>query len=221
MLSPSYDNTTGMTATSLFDPSGIAVVGASKTEGKIGYEAMQNTAAFDGPVYPVNPSTSGTVCGRQFVSSVTEIDGDCDLALLCVPAQVVPDVIEECGDADIGAAVVFAGGFAEAGPDGEQLQDRLEAAAAEGDVSVLGPNTSGFLVPSAELYATFATDVEYVPPGNVAIVAQSGGLAYSLAFHAENEAGVSPRWSVSATVRPSASRRHSSTSIPIRRLTPS
>ncbi|OVE84064.1 CoA-binding protein [Natronolimnobius baerhuensis] len=176
-----------MTATSLFDPSGIAVVGASKTEGKIGYEAMQNTAAFDGPVYPVNPSTSGTVCGRQFVSSVTEIDGDCDLALLCVPAQVVPDVIEECGDADIGAAVVFAGGFAEAGPDGEQLQDRLEAAAAEGDVSVLGPNTSGFLVPSAELYATFATDVEYVPPGNVAIVAQSGGLAYSLAFHAENE----------------------------------
>ncbi|WP_408960221.1 acetate--CoA ligase family protein [Natrinema sp. 74] len=178
-----------MSVTSLFDPSGIAVVGASDTPGKIGYEAMRNAIEFDGPVYPVNPSASGAVFDREFVSSVAEIDGDVDLALCCVPAHVVPDVIEECGEAGIGAAIVFAGGFSEAGPEGQELQDRLIAAAEEGDIAVLGPNTSGFLEPSRDLYATFASDLESIPAGNLAIVAQSGGLAYAVAFQAEN-AGV-------------------------------
>ncbi|QSW97681.1 CoA-binding protein [Haloterrigena alkaliphila] len=175
-----------MSVTNLFDPSGIAVVGASATPGKIGYEAMSNAIEFGGPVYPVNPSASGTVFDREFVSSVTEIDGDVDLALLCVPASVVPDVVAECGEAGIGAAIIFAGGFSEAGPEGEELQERLVAAADEGDVSLLGPNTSGFLAPSKDLYATFATDIESIPAGNLAIVAQSGGLAYAVAFQAEN-----------------------------------
>ncbi|SEV80295.1 acetate--CoA ligase family protein [Natrinema salifodinae] len=175
-----------MAVTKLFDPSGIAVVGASDTPGKMGYEAMRNAIEFDGPVYPVNPSASGTVFDREFVASVTDIDGDVDLALLCVPAPVVPDVIEECGDAGIEGAVIFAGGFAEAGEDGRALQERLVEAASEGGVALLGPNTSGFLVPADDLYATFATDVETIPAGSLAIVAQSGGLAYALAFQAEN-----------------------------------
>ncbi|WP_254533015.1 CoA-binding protein [Natrinema gelatinilyticum] len=176
-----------MAVTSLFDPSGIAVVGASETPGKIGYEAMRNAVEFDGPVYPVNPSASGTVFDREFVSSVTDIDDAVDLALLCVPAPVVPDVVEECGAAGIGGAVIFAGGFAEAGKEGKRLQRRLIEAATEGGVHLLGPNTSGFLLPSEKLYATFATDVEAIPAGNLVVVAQSGGLAYSLAFRAENE----------------------------------
>jgi acetate---CoA ligase (ADP-forming) len=176
-----------MTVSDLFDPDGIAVVGASETPGKIGYEAMQNVLEFDGEVYPVNPSASGSVFGREFVASVTEIDGDVDLALCCVPGPVVPDVIEECGEAGIGGAVIFAGGFSEAGQEGEQLQRRLVEAADEGGVDLLGPNTSGFLLPSRELYATFATDIDSIPAGNVAIIAQSGGLAYAVAFQAENE----------------------------------
>ncbi|UHQ98433.1 CoA-binding protein (plasmid) [Natrinema zhouii] len=177
-----------MAVMSLFDPSGIAVVGASETPGKIGYEAMRNAVKFDGPVYPVNPSAEGTAFDREFVSSVTDIEDDAvDLALLCVPATVVPDVVEECGEAGIGGAVVFAGGFAEAGEAGERLQRRLLEAATDGDVHLLGPNTSGFLRPAEHMYATFATDVEAIPAGDIAIVAQSGGLAYALAFRAENE----------------------------------
>ncbi|WP_436348323.1 acetate--CoA ligase family protein [Natronorubrum sp. FCH18a] len=176
-----------MSVSDLFDPRAIAVVGASDTPGKIGYEAVQNAIEFGGPVYPVNPSASGSIFGREFVSSVTEIDGDVDLALVCVPAPIVPDVIEECGEADIGGAVIFAGGFGEAGPEGRELQDRLVEAATEGDVHLLGPNTSGFLVPEENLYATFATDIDSIPAGNVAVVAQSGGLAYAIAFQAENE----------------------------------
>ena len=171
-----------MTLEHLFDPGAVAVVGASDTEGKIGYEAMANAVAFDGPVSPVNPSGSGTLFGEQFVGSVADVDDDVDLALCCVPGPAVPDVVAACGEAGIGAAVVYASGFAEAGPDGEALQAETVAAAREGDVTLLGPNTSGFVVPARDLLCSFASGVADVPAGNTAVVAQSGGLAHVLAF---------------------------------------
>ncbi|PSQ02183.1 CoA-binding protein [Halobacteriales archaeon QS_5_68_33] len=171
-----------MTLEHLFDPGAVAVVGASDTEGKVGYEAMANAVAFDGPVSPVNPSGSGTLFGEQFVGSVTDVDDDVDLALCCVPGPAVPEVVAACGEAGIGAAVVYASGFAEAGPDGEALQAETAAAAREGDVTLLGPNTSGFVVPARDLLCSFASGVADIPAGNTAVVAQSGGLAHVLAF---------------------------------------
>ncbi|MFB9807802.1 acetate--CoA ligase family protein [Haladaptatus pallidirubidus] len=171
----------------LFNPDSIAVIGASQTEGKIGYEAMANVTAFSGSIYPVNPSSSGMVFGESFVASVTEVDDTIDLALLCVPGPVVPDVLEECGEANVGGAVIYAGGFAEAGEEGERLQERVVEIATEHDISLLGPNTSGFVVPSEELFASFASGVERIRAGNVAVVAQSGGVAHVLAFQARRE----------------------------------
>ncbi|MFC7203273.1 acetate--CoA ligase family protein [Haloferax namakaokahaiae] len=171
----------------LFDPSSIAVVGASTKEGKIGYEAMENVHDFGGRVYPVNPSAEGSIFGASFVGSVTDIDDDVDLALLCVPAPIVPNVIEECGEAGVGAAVIYSGGFAEAGEEGVEIQRRMTEIANEHNIALLGPNTSGFVVPRTELFGSFATGVENFPPGGVAIVAQSGGVAHSLAFQATRE----------------------------------
>ncbi|SEG53668.1 Acyl-CoA synthetase (NDP forming) [Halobellus limi] len=176
-----------VTLRQLFDPSGIAVVGASATEGKIGYEAMANAAEFDGPVYPVNPSATGELFGSTFVPSVTEIDGDVDLALCCVPGPATPDVLEECGEAGIGAAVIYASGFAEAGEEGEELQAAIVEIAEEYDISLLGPNTSGFLVPGTDLRCTFASGAEEIPAGNTAVIAQSGGVAHVLAFQSRRQ----------------------------------
>lgn len=171
----------------LFDPAGIAVIGASETPGKLGHDAMANAVAFDGPVYPVNPSSEGTLFGERFVGSVGEIDGPVDLALLCIPAPVVPEVLEESGKAGVGAAVVYSGGFAEAGDDGRQRQSRVEALANRYDIAVLGPNTSGFLVPGRTLVCSFVGEVERVESGTVAVIAQSGGVAHALAFQAQSE----------------------------------
>lgn len=171
----------------LFDPGSIAVVGASRTEGKIGYEAMANAVEFSGSVYPVNPTASGDLFGEPFVASVAAVDGDVDLALVCVPAHVVPDVVEECGEAGVGGVVVYSGGFAEAGERGSELQRRVVETAREYDLAVLGPNTSGFVVPGRGLFASFAGGVEEFEPGNVAIVAQSGGVAHVLGFRARRE----------------------------------
>lgn len=171
----------------LFSPDCIAIIGASQTEGKIGYEAMANATAFSGSVYPVNPSSSGMVFGESFVTSVTEINDTVDLALLCVPGPVVPNVLEECGEANVGGAVIYAGGFAETGEEGERLQERIVEVATEHDIALLGPNTSGFVVPSEELFASFASGVERIRAGNVAVIAQSGGVAHVLAFQARRE----------------------------------
>jgi acyl-CoA synthetase (NDP forming) len=171
----------------LFRPDRIAVVGASATEGKLGYEAMANAVEFAGDVYPVNPSGEGSVFGQPFVDSVTDIEERVDLALLAVPPQVVPGVVEECGEAGVGGAVIYAGGFAEAGEEGEQLQAQVAAVADEYDLALLGPNTSGFIAPASDLMASFAGGVEHLQPGGVTILAQSGGVAHQLAFSAHRE----------------------------------
>lgn len=171
----------------MFDPSAIAVVGASQTAGKIGYVAMANAATFDGAVYPVNPSGSGELFDEQFVASVTEIDDDVDLALCCVPGPALPAVLEECAEAGIGAAVVYASGFAEAGEDGEALQAQAVEIANEHDISLLGPNTSGFVIPETDLRCSFASGVEEIPAGNTAVIAQSGGIAHVLAFQSRRQ----------------------------------
>jgi acetate---CoA ligase (ADP-forming) len=171
----------------LFRPESIAVVGASRSEGKMGYEAVANAVEFDGQVYPVNPSGEGAVFGEPFVESVTDIEGRVDLALLAVPAEIVPDVLSECGQADVGGAVIYAGGFAEAGEDGERLQQEIVDVAAEHDLAVLGPNTSGFVAPAANVLASFAGGVERFESGNVTILAQSGGVAHQFAFQAMRE----------------------------------
>lgn len=176
-----------MSLNTLFNPSSIAVIGASETPGKIGYEAMQGVQSFPGPIHPVNPTAEGEILGESVVASVADIDDGVDLALLCVPASVVPDVLEECATTGVGGAVSYAGGFAEAGEDGEQLQERVAAITDEHDTSLLGPNTSGFVVPHAELRASFASGVDRIEPGNIAVLAQSGGVAHSLAFRAVTE----------------------------------
>jgi acetyltransferase len=176
-----------VTLTEMFDPSAVAVVGASETEGKIGYETMANATAFDGPVYPVNPSSDGNLFGVPFVDSATDIDDDVDLALCCVPGPATPEVIADCGEAGVGAAVIYAGGFAEAGDDGERLQRTVLETAEEHGISLLGPNTSGFVVPATDLLCSFASGAEKLPAGNTAVIAQSGGIAHVLAFQSRRQ----------------------------------
>jgi acetyltransferase len=171
----------------LFDPARIAVIGASRTEGKLGYEAMANAAAFDGDVIPVNPSASGSVFGEPFVDSVADIENTIDLALVCIPGPVAPAVVADCGAAGVGAAVVYAGGFAEAGEEGSERQAELIETAATHDIALLGPNTSGFVIPRIDLFASFVDGVERLTLGSVAVLAQSGGVAHQLAFAARRE----------------------------------
>lgn len=174
-----------MGVSDFFDPDGIAVIGASKTAGKLGNDAMTNIRTYDGEVYPVNPSSEGSVYGYDFVDSVH--DTDADLALCCVPSPVVPEVLEECGEAGVGAAVIFAGGFAEVDDDGRAREDEIVRIGEEYDMTILGPNTAGYCIPHLDLYGSFVPEIRDVETGNVALLAQSGGVGITSAFQLDRE----------------------------------
>jgi acetyltransferase len=173
----------------LFSPRGVAVIGASADPDKLGGAMAASLAPYDGNVALVNPRG-----GDQMFTSVTEAAaaGPIDLAVLCIPAPACAAVLDECGAAGIGAALICAGGFAEAGGEGVGHQDDVLDAARRHDIRLLGPNTSGFFVPRAALLASFVPGVASLSPGGVGLVAASGGLNHALAFAFDRElAGLS------------------------------
>ncbi|MDQ2623872.1 MAG: CoA-binding protein, partial [Actinomycetota bacterium] len=164
----------------MFRPRSIAVVGASANPDKAGNAMMQALRLFPGRLVPVNPR-GGHVLGIEAVARLSDAGGT-DLAVLVVPPHAVPAALEDAALAGVRAAVVCAGGFAESGPDGALLQERVATVAREGGIRVLGPNTSGFMNPGEGATANFMPAVAELSAGSVSVVAQSGGVNLSIAF---------------------------------------
>ena len=179
----------------LFAPRGIAVIGASRDPGKLGAVMARSLSRFPGPVIGVNARDADPRAGR-FATVADAVDmaapDPIDLAVLCVPAAVSAPALAGAARAGIRAALVCSGGYAEAGGPGARYQQELVAAATAAGVALIGPNTSGFLVPSRGLTASFVPGAAAVPAGPVAVVAASGGVNHALAFLlAEADLGVS------------------------------
>lgn len=167
----------------LFDPRVVAVVGASASPDKAGGALMEVLDSFPGALYPINP-TAEHIGERRAYPRVSDVPEKVDLAVIAVPPPAVAKVIEDCREAGVGAAVICTGGFAESGAEGARLQEEVVAAAREAGIRLLGPNTSGFIVPSRSLHATFMPAVHGLRAGSLAVVAQSGGVNLASAFMA-------------------------------------
>jgi len=170
----------------LIRPASIAVIGASSAPNKAGHQLVRALDGFPGRLCPVNPGAR-EILGHPAYPEIGAIGEPVDLAVLVVPAATVPAVIGECAAAGTRAAIVCAGGFAETGPAGADLQAQAARAAAGAGMRLLGPNTSGLVNPVDGVRATFLSTVRAIPAGRLAIVAQSGGvnLAFALATAAE------------------------------------
>ncbi|MFI6673411.1 acetate--CoA ligase family protein [Kribbella sp. NPDC050470] len=162
----------------LFTPRGVAVIGASRNPAKLGAVMARSLATYDGPLALVNSRDS------QLHGSVAEavdvLGAPIDLAVVCVPAPASADAVAEAAKAGASAALVCAGGFAEAGH--PEYQEALAEVVDRYGIRVLGPNTSGFLVPSRKLTASFVPSAATVPSGGVGVVAASGGVNHALSF---------------------------------------
>lgn len=175
----------------LFAPSGIIVVGASSSPEKLGAVMAQSLANYPGPVELVN-SRGENGMHKSIADAAGAIPGGPDLAVLCVPAAATAQALRDSAANGAKAALVCAGGFAEAGGPGVEYSRQVEAAIAETGIRLLGPNTSGFFVPRRNLRASFVPGVAELEPGSVAVVAASGGVNHVLAFHLQRSgAGVS------------------------------
>ncbi len=167
----------------LLNPRGVAIVGATDDTDRAGGQALHAIAqyGYSGGIFPVNPKYD-TLGKHRCYRSITEIDQACDVAVVAVPAQHVPGVIEQCGQRGIPFAVVLGGGFREAGPQGIANEERMLAAARKGGVRLIGPNCLGLVNIHQRVYAGFGsiTKAPQLKPGPVSAVIQSGGFGNSL-----------------------------------------
>ena len=161
----------------LFYPRSIAVVGASGSRGKLGYNVFRNLLShgFQGDLYPVNPGKDliqGVECRR----SVSEIPDDVDLAVIIVPAGCAPDAVEQCCRKGIKYLVVETAGFAELGDDGRRAQEHIREIIREHGTRLLGPNCSGIINTHHNMVQSIG-HVGELGKGNVGLIAQAGVYA--------------------------------------------
>jgi acetyl coenzyme A synthetase (ADP forming)-like protein len=169
-----------------FRPKSVAVVGASRDPTSIGYRILEALVLnnFQGPVYPVNLHASVVGCIRAY-PSVRDLPESVDLAIVAVPREAAPQVVDDCAARGVRALVVITAGYAEVGADGRQLQQQLVEKVRGYGMRMIGPNCFGLLNtdPAVQLNASFSP--VFPPPGRIAMSSQSGalGLAVLAAAH--------------------------------------
>jgi acetyltransferase len=162
-----------------FQPNGVAVIGASTDPNKVGHAVFRNLISygFKGAVYPINPNAENLL-GHQCYPSVGAVPGSVDLAVVVVPANLVPGVLGECGAKGIDSVIIISAGFKETGPQGAQLEREVGAIAREHGIRIVGPNCLGIVVPALGVNASFAPGMPQ--PGHVSLMSQSGALATAI-----------------------------------------
>ncbi len=166
---------------SFFAPNGVAVIGASRDPTKLSYGIMRNLLdpahGYRGPIYPVNPKAD-EILGLRCYPDIAAVPDPVELAVLVLPAGLVPDTIDACGRRGIKAAIVISGGFREVGPRGAALEEAMVAAGRRYGMRIMGPNGIGVIDTHTPLNTTFVPGMP--PAGHIAFVSQSGALCGSI-----------------------------------------
>jgi len=161
----------------IFKPRTIAVVGASKNREKIGHIILHNLiiGGFTGKVYPVNREAS-VVHSIASYPDVVSIPDEVDLAVICVPAKFVLEVIDDCIKKGVKGVVVITAGFREIGEKGAEIEAQLLEKVRSSGMRMVGPNCMGVINmdPEISMAATFAGQLPLM--GKVAFVTQSGAV---------------------------------------------
>ena len=163
----------------LLNPGAVAVVGASRKPGKVGYEILQNLkeSGFTGKIIPVNPSAE-EVCGIKCYPDLASCGSSVDMAMIAIPTRSVQDAVDDAISAGADAVVVVTAGFKEAGPEGAQLERELAQTCKSRGVRLLGPNCLGLINTHHMMNASFAKHMPEV--GGISVISQSGALCTAI-----------------------------------------
>lgn len=162
-----------------FNPSSVAVVGASQKPGKIGYDILNNIVryGYTGAVYPINPKAR-EILGCMAYPDLVSVPSDIDLAVVALPAAAVMGVVEQCGKKKVDSVVIITAGFKEIGPDGARLEKELATRARELGIRVVGPNCLGIIDTICPLNASFASGMPL--DGHIGFFSQSGAMCVAI-----------------------------------------
>jgi acyl-CoA synthetase (NDP forming)/RimJ/RimL family protein N-acetyltransferase len=160
-----------------FYPRSIAVLGATDSEGKLGYNVMWNLLShhFSGKIYPVNPRKD-TLLGLKAYRSILDVEDPIDVAIIIVPATAVPKAIQDCCTKGVRYLVVETAGFAETGEAGRKIQADIKDLIVKKGCRLLGPNCSGVINTHHNMVQSIGI-IDQLRKGNVGLIAQAGVYA--------------------------------------------
>jgi acetyl coenzyme A synthetase (ADP forming)-like protein len=158
-----------------FGPQSVAVIGASRTPGKLGHSVLKNVIqyGYEGAVYPVNPG-AGEILGLKCYPSVLLVPGTVDLAVILIPSEQVARALVDCGEKGVKGAIVMSAGFREVGRAGRNREREIVDIARRYAMRLLGPNCLGIIDTVSSLNASFAAAMP--DQGTIAFMSQSGAL---------------------------------------------
>ena len=163
-----------------FNPKGIALIGATTKSARGGFSILANLLnGFAGKIYPVNPRYS-SIEGLTCYQSVLDVPDPVELAIVFVPAPLVPKVIQECAVRKIPGVMIESGGFSETGDDGKKLQNMLRQISHETGIRLWGPNCMGLVDAVKRHVFSFVSPTIWdfgLIPGDVSMIVQSGMLS--------------------------------------------
>jgi acyl-CoA synthetase (NDP forming) len=178
----------------LLRPRSVAIVGVSPEAGSLGGNVLANLArlGFQGDIHLVSRNNR-EIGGRACVGSIDELPDGIDVAVLAVPRQAAVDAVQACVRRNIGAALVFASGFAEMDEAGRAEQEAMARIANEARLALCGPNCIGLVNLTDRVALTFeplSFPPPYPPPlagegregvgRGIGVVTQSGAMCSTL-----------------------------------------
>jgi acyl-CoA synthetase (NDP forming) len=161
-------------------PRSIAIIGASPTPGSLGQSLLANLErfAYRGDIHLVSARRS-EINGRPCVASAADLPEGVDCAALAIPRAGILDAVAGCAKRGVGGVIIYAAGFAEAGPEGQALQAKITRIASDHGMAISGPNCLGHINYVDGIPLTFSACTPVPPAGRrgVGIVSQSGAMA--------------------------------------------
>lgn len=170
----------------VFNPKSVAVIGASEKKGSVGFSIMANLvkAGFKGDIFPVNKKHK-TIMGRPSFKAIQDIKSSVDMAIIAIPIQFVPGIVESCGKAGLAGVIIISAGGREIGEKGQAIESEILKTAQKYDLRIVGPNCLGIVNTSNQLNASFAH--LFPLPGKIAFLSQSGAVCTSVLDLAHRE----------------------------------
>ena len=177
----------------IFSPQSVAVVGASKTPGKVGHDLFANILRgnYTGTLYPVNPSARSVLSVRAY-PSIIDIPDPVELAIIILPPKLALEAVNNSVEKGIKGIIIVSAGFREVGKQGLEIENQIVSLCKDAGIRVVGPNCLGVINPSpaVNLNASFSTHMP--KPGNISFISQSGALCTAvLDFAADRDFGFS------------------------------
>ncbi|MFH1444964.1 MAG: CoA-binding protein, partial [Nanoarchaeota archaeon] len=168
-----------------FSPESIAIVGASRTPGKIGYTIIENLKqSFKGNIYLINPNAE-RIMGLTCYSSLLDVEEPIDQAIIVVPAEMVIDAIKDGIKKKIKAFTIISSGFSEIGEKERELE--LKNLCKTKKIRIIGPNCIGLYKKNLDMLFFPKKRLKRPPEGLISFITQSGAFGSILLDTMANE----------------------------------